>query len=163
MFDLESKNTILDVIKILKQKDGQKEYVTAHKLTFICECDAEMAHILMGGKTGQKPIDWWEGEYEDIKYHGLSGSFKSKAEFVECAVKFRDVPLKDALVKELSFVPENGGKVKVTLSAQMILNDKQIVKIERYYKTGGKLTIKTDSVFDPLDGSGEQSELPIDD
>lgn len=161
MFKLESKNAILHDIKLLAQKDGGNEYVTAHKLTFICEADGEMAHTLMGPKEEHERINWWEGKYGDSVFVGISGMVKSKAEFDDCNVSFKGVSLKDVPVKDFYFIPENGYKVKIKLTVLVCLDDKQIVKFERWYKKGGKLVIKTESVFDPSGDEEKQTEIPM--
>ena len=162
MFKLESKNALLQNINLRPEQHGD-EYEPALDVKFTCECGSDMAYFLLGGEKGGKPLDFWVGKYKDIRFHGLSGGIGSKAEFDDCDVKFKNVTMKNVKVNKFTFQPQNGGKVLVTLRVQLNPTDAQLTKLSHYQRKGGKLTIKTDSVFDPLEESGgEQTEIPMD-
>lgn len=159
MFKLEAVNCVLKEIK-LKQEHHGENFIAAYTLSFSGECEGDMAHILMGGQQDDKPLEFWTEEYGDRVFHGISGTIGSKAEFDECLVKFKGITMKDAKVDKFTFSIESGRKIKVNFKVHIQPSDEQMVKLNRFHTKGSKLTIKTDSLFDPL-ANEDQEELPI--
>lgn len=114
-----------------------------------------MAHFLLGGDDGSEHLDFWDGESGEIRFYGLFGGIASKAEFEECEVKFKDVNMKNAKASKFVFEPITGGKISLKLRVQLNPTDAQLTKLSHYQKKGGKLAIKTDSLFDPIEGEQE--------
>lgn len=157
-FKLECKNALMHKpINNRIERHGEDE-VNAIDLYFLTETDAGVMHFLLSGENSGNPPEFWTDVTVIIRYHGLKGDIASTAEFDDCYVKFKDVVIKECKVGKFKMTPINQRKIMLEFKVALTPDDNQLTRLVHYQKKGGKLLVKTDSLFDPIE-EARQKEL----